>query len=88
MALYLGCTALPIRGVYFSVCLPPGPRGGGQKYDLLVGWGKNMIFIKKKRGREEIFTVLGGEKISFWKKGGGGKNIKYLDNIHACYLFK
>ena len=45
---------------------------------FLVGWGKNMIFIKKKRkirgerwtkeGREEIFTVIGGKNMIIEKK--------------------
>ena len=39
------------RGVYFSVLPPPG--GGGQKYELLRGWGKKMITsLSKKRKRE------------------------------------
>ena len=56
---------------------------GGQKYELLVGWGKIMMIHKenvnlkgkwcKNGGKEEIFTVL-LEKISLWKKGGGAKS--------------
>ena len=40
--------------------------------------------LGKKRGKEEIFTVLGRKKYDFRKKGGGGKNINYFDNIHTC----
>ena len=36
----------------------------------------------KKGGKEEIFTVLGGKNVIFEKKGGGGQNINYFDNIH------
>ena len=49
------------RGHIFSN-LPPPPREGGQKYELLVGWGKNMYFFKKiirgkrlKQGKGDIF---------------------------------
>ena len=40
-------------------------------------WGKRW----EKRGKEEIFTVLGGKNMIF-KKKGGGKNINYFENIH------
>ena len=36
----------------------------------------------KKRGKEDIFTVLEGEDIIFEKKGGGGKNILFWVNIY------
>ena len=57
----------------------------GKKYDDLLKKKRKYIRVKKWKNaeKEEIFTVL-GEKISFWRKRGGGKNIKYLDNIHPC----
>ena len=35
----------------------------------------------EKKGKKIKFSLYLGVKISFWK-GGGGKNINYLDNIH------
>ena len=50
------------RGVYFSFCLPPRGVGGGQKYELLVGRGKNIRGKRcKKGGKEEIFTAFRGK---------------------------
>ena len=34
-----------------------------------------------KRGKGDIFTVLAG-KISFWKRGHGGKNIIFDNKDH------
>ena len=56
-----------IRGIYISFCPILGER---QKYKLLVGFGKKI----------KIFTELWGKY--HMGKGGGGKNINYLDNIH------
>ena len=42
---------------------------------------KTRKYEVENREKEEIFTILGG-KISFWKMGVGGKNNKYLNNIH------
>ena len=43
-----------------------------------MGMGKNMINLLRKT---RIYGVRGG------KKGGGGKNIDYFDNIHPCLFF-
>ena len=63
-----------ITGVYISHF---GPRGGGQKYVVLLGWGKNMMIYKKtrkykgkeeeKQGKGKIFTVftIRGKKYNF-----------------------
>ena len=61
------------RGEYFSFC-PPLPPWEGAKI-WVFGWlgEKNMKF-----------SLYLGEKISFWKKMGGGKNINYFENIHPC----
>ena len=74
-------SVIVLRGVYFSFTL------WGQKYDFLVGWGKNVMKMKKKRKYEgdevekwEIFTVPGGN-IKFLKRGGG-KNIPFWANMH------
>ena len=39
---------LKVRDVYFS----PPPPGGRQKYELMSGWGKNMIYLSLKKKRE------------------------------------
>ena len=69
------------------------PRGR-QKFELLVGREKNMmIYYEKseykgvrggKKGGKRTFSMYLEEKISFWNKGGGGKNINYLDTMHPC----
>ena len=39
-----------------------------------------------KRGKEEIFTALGGKNIIL-EKGGGAKISYHLDNIHPCVTY-
>ena len=67
------------------------PLGGGQKYKLLVGWGKNMMIHKEKceskgevvenRGNVEILTVLWGKNIILEK--GGVAKISYFREIYT-----
>ena len=53
-----------IRDFYFSVCPPPG---GGQKYEILRGSGKNDYKPKQKKGRKN--RKKGKEKKEKGKKG-------------------
>ena len=76
---------LSIAGVYIF------HFSGGQKCELLVGWRKNILFVKKKRKYE-------GEEVEKWAKSGkfskylgekyhfemGGGDIVSLTNIHPC----
>ena len=49
--------------------------GWGKKYNVLLRQNANIRGERwKKGGKEEIFTVF-GEKIAFWKKGGGKISI-------------
>ena len=42
----------------------------------------------EKRGKRENFYCTWGQKYDFRKKGGGGKNINYFDNIQPCNCVK
>ena len=65
-------------------------------YGLLVGWGKNYVDLLRKNaklrggktGEKRKFSLYLGGKISLWKKGVGGENVNYLDNIHPCGKMK
>ena len=65
-----------------QVQVPPprvGQRYKAKKYDDLLKKRKYKGEEVEKRGKGEIFTVL-GEKLKFLKKGGG-KNILFWSNI-------
>ena len=65
----------------------PTPQGGGKKYELLVGWGKNMIIKKmnlngnlyKTGANEKKFHCTTGENSIL--KGGGA--IIYFRKIYT-----
>ena len=51
----------------------------GKKYDNLLRKNANI------RGKRGNFHCIFGVKYHFGK-GGGGKNINYLDNMHPCFI--
>ena len=68
--------------------------GEGQKYEILVGWGKNMMINYEKiqikggrggkRGGKGKFSLYLGKNIILEKRGGWGKNILFCANINPC----
>ena len=74
------------RGAYFSIYHTPGAKGGGQKYEVTVGWGKKyhdlLIKIGKLRWKRwengNIFTVPEGKNIFFLR---GWTNIHKFGQI-------
>ena len=54
-----------------------------EKYELLVGWGKNMMIHNEKRGWKGKFSLYFGEKYHFGKQEGGGAKILYFREIYT-----
>ena len=92
-------SSTPVSGAYIFHFAPFPPGGGGQKYDLLAGWGqkyddllRKSTYIRGKRWKnwgkkEEIFTVLQGKNVIYANRGRPGRgNISYFLQIFtpAC----